>query len=148
MSSPVPFDKDGTPSVPAPAVVPFGEVPPVLVQIGDIECTAEMVFTPSGEAPIADCYWTTQDMTQTQTKTPTWAIVMCVLLAGACGLGFLFLAIKETVTVGNIQVTVQGPGLLHTNNAPGRWALANDLTGRVNYARGLTQQARARRSLG
>ncbi len=53
-------------------------------------------------------------MSQTTRDTPTWAVVLCVLTAlETCGLGLLFLLVKEQKTTGSVQVQVQNEKLFH-----------------------------------
>jgi len=60
--------------------------------------------------PLAGCQWhATNSTTSVGKKIPTWAIVMCVLTVWACGLGLLFLLIKEDTTSGTVTVNVRTP---------------------------------------
>ena len=107
-----------------------------LVTIGDITCTQTSVWTPSGGAPIGQVTWTVADMTRTDTAIPAWAIVLAILFFVFCLLGLLFLLVKQTRVSGWMQVTVQGPGLLHTTQVPiSSAAQSADIHARVNYAR-------------
>ena len=77
-------------------------------------------------------------MTQTTTAIPTYAIVLAVVFFLFCLLGLLFLLVKEQRTVGYVQVTVQGPGLLHVTHIPVSSPLGvADINARVNYARSI-----------
>ena len=119
----------------------FASPAPVLVTIGDIACTQDEVITPSGRAPIVGTTWTFTDMSRTSRDIPSWAIVCAVIFFLFCFLGLLFLLAKEDRTEGSVQVTVQGPGLLHTVQIPVfAQAAAMDFNSRVNYARSLTHQ--------
>ncbi len=61
---------------------------------------------------------------------------------GFCLLGLLFLLIKEDRTTGWLQVTVQGPGFVHTTQVPAsHQGTAADIHARVNFARSLTAAA-------
>jgi hypothetical protein len=112
---------------------------PTLVAIGDISCTQEAVWTPAGSAPVGSVTWQVADMTRTETVIPTWAIVLTVLFFIFCLLGLLFLLCKEQRISGWMQVTVQGPGLLHTTQIPISAATqVQDIHARVNYARALS----------
>ncbi len=133
---------------PAPALVPFGEPAPVLVQIGDITCTATTVHTPSGPAPIDTVFWNVTDQSREESYTPAWAIIVGVLLLVVCLLGLIFLFTKNTRYVGWVQVSVQGPGLVHTTNLPAGYGVAQDAMGRVAYARSLTQFAKNQKAIG
>lgn len=115
-----------------------GPPEPVLVGIGDIACTQSQVFTPSGSAPVGQVQWYLYDQTRAERRIPPWAIVVAVIGALLCLLGLLFLLVKETVVVGQIQVTVQGPGFQHTAYVPiDGEAQRQDAYARVDYARAL-----------
>lgn len=59
-----------------------------------------------------------------------------------CLLGLLFLLIKEDLTTGWLQVTVQGPAFVHTTQVPAyNQLMVADVFARVNYARTLTAAA-------
>lgn len=111
---------------------------PVLVSIGDISVTATQVFTPSGTRPLSELQWSVTDMSLTSEGIPTWAIVCAVIFILACFLGLLFLLVKETSTKGSVQVTVHGPGFVHTTQIPvfSPQQIA-DIHARVNYVRTL-----------
>ena len=113
-----------------------------VVTVGDISCTATEVITPSGRAPVAGVTWTFTDMSHTRREIPVWAIVCAVVFFLFCFLGLLFLLAKEERTEGSVQITVQGPGLLHVSQIPVvTQAAAMDLNARVNYARALGTSA-------
>jgi hypothetical protein len=114
-----------------------------LVQIGDISADQYWVRTPSGSVPTAQVTWTVQDLTRQERVIPTYAIVVAVVTAVmTCLLGLLFLLIKEDRTSGWLQVTVQGPGVVHTTHVPVSHAGAvADVYARVDYARSLTAAA-------
>ena len=120
-----------------------GPPAPVLVGIGDIACTQTQVFTPSGTAPVGQVQWYLYDQTGTERRIPPWAIVLAVVGALVCLIGLLFLLVKETVVVGQIQVTVQGPDFQHTTYVPiDSEQQRNDAYARVDYARALGAGAR------
>jgi hypothetical protein len=109
---------------------------PVLVSIGDISVTQSQVFTPSGVRPLSEVSWTVTDMTTTTQAIPTWAIVCAIVFFVFCLLGLLFLLVKETKTQGSMQVTVHGPGFVHTSQIPvSSPAQVADINARVNHAR-------------
>jgi hypothetical protein len=115
-----------------------GPVEPTLVTVGDVIVTQSWVVTPSGTRPRREVSWTVTPMYQTTTGIPTWAIVCCILFFLFCFLGLLFLLAKEEKTTGHMQVTVQSPGFFHTTYVPVTSPIqANDVAGRVNYARAL-----------
>ena len=112
---------------------------PVLVTIGDISVTSTTVYTPSGSRPLAEVSWTFTDLSTTSQGIPTWAIVCAVVFFLFCFLGLLFLLAKEDKTVGSVQVTVHGPGFVHTSTIPvASMAQVGDINARVNYVRTLT----------
>jgi hypothetical protein len=123
MSQPWPPQGFGPQNVPGGGYglpVPYGSTSDdqVLVTIGDIACTRREVITPSGRRPINAVIWTFTDMSRTTTTIPAWAIVLTVVFAAFCLLGLLFLLVKETQTVGWVQVTVQGDRFLHQAQLP------------------------------
>jgi hypothetical protein len=122
-----------------PAGTPVTAGEPVLVVIGDISVTSTTVYTPSGSRPLAEVSWTFTDMSVTSQNIPTWAIVCAIVFFLACFLGLLFLLAKENTTTGSVQVTVHGPGFLHTTTIPvSSPQQVADINARVNYARTLT----------
>lgn len=121
---------------------PQSNPPQPLVTIGDIACTATEVITPSGTTPVSSATWTVTDMSRTVRRIPAWAIVCAVVFAIFWLLGLLFLLAREERIEGWVQVTVQGPGLLHVTQVPvTSTATLPDLNGRVNYARSVGFQA-------
>lgn len=112
---------------------------PVMVAIGDISVTSTTVYTPSGSRPLSEVSWTFTDMSVTSQGIPTWAIVCAIVFFVFCLLGLLFLLVKEDKTQGSVQVTVHGPGFLHTSTIPvASLAQVSDINARVNYVRTLT----------
>jgi hypothetical protein len=112
---------------------------PVLVSIGDISVTQSRVFTPSGSRSLNEVSWTVTDMSVTSQGIPTWAIVCAIVFFVFCLLGLLFLLVKESKTQGTVQITVHGPGFVHTSQIPvySQDQVA-DINARVNYVRTLT----------
>jgi hypothetical protein len=111
----------------------------VMVTIGDISVTSTTVYTPSGTRPLSEVTWTFTDMSITSQAIPTWAIVCAIVFFIFCFLGLLFLLAKEDKTQGSVQVTVHGPGFLHTSTIPvASTAQVADINARVNYVRTLT----------
>jgi uncharacterized membrane protein YeiB len=90
----------------------------VLLTIGDIGVSRYWVVTPNGSAPLQGSTWVVLDMTRTEQKIPTWAIVLAVVFALACLLGLLFLLVKEEVTTGYVQVQVKSGNLQHATQVP------------------------------
>ena len=101
------------PSAPSPAIPD-----PVVLTIGDIGVTRYWVVTPNGSAPLAGSTWIPRDMTRTDSKIPTWAIVLAVIFALFCLVGLFFLLVKEQVTRGYFEVTVTSESLMHTTQIP------------------------------
>jgi len=137
----------GTGAQPAPLAPTQGIQPgygammsgePVLVTIGDISVTSTTVYTPSGSRPLTEVSWTFTDMSMTSQAIPTWAIVCAIVFFLFCFLGLLFLLAKEDKTTGGVQVTVHGPGFVHTTSIPvASIAQVADINARVNYVRTL-----------
>lgn len=112
---------------------------PVMVTIGDISVTSTTVYTPSGSRPLSEVSWTFTDLSTTSQGIPTWAIVCAIVFFLFCFLGLLFLLAKEDKTQGSVQVTVHGPGFVHTSTIPVTSpAQVADINARVNYVRTLT----------
>lgn len=134
----------GLPVVPGGGLEPQISDEPVLVTIGDISVTQSRVFTPSGWKPVSEVSWTLTDMSQTTQSIPAWAIVCTVVFFLFCLLGLLFLLVKETRTQGSVQVTVTGPGFVHTTQIPVTSAAQiADISARLNHARAVTASAQA-----
>lgn len=111
----------------------------VLVTVGDISCTQTDVILPNGRFPIRGTLWTTNNQVTVSTKTPTWAIVVAIVgFFVICVFSLFFLLAKETALQGFVQVTVQGPGFLHTSNVRvSSEAQLRDVEARVAYIRSL-----------
>jgi hypothetical protein len=117
---------------------PMGGMGATLMTIGDIAVTESAIVTPAGIMPLRGAVWTVSDMSRTESKTPTYAIVLAVIFFFACLLGLLFLLMKEQVTTGYAQVTVNSGGKYHAAMLPVR--VPHDIyaiTQQVNYARTL-----------
>lgn len=109
-----------------------------LMTIGDIAVTESGIVTPAGVLPLRGAVWTVSDMSRTESKTPTYAIVLAVIFFFACLLGLLFLLMKEQVTTGYAQVTVNSGGRYHAVMIPVRGPQdVFAITQQVNYARTL-----------
>ena len=91
---------------------------PIVLTIGDIGVTRNWVVTPNGTARLGGSQWIARDMTRTESKIPTWAIVLAVVFALVCLLGLLFLLAKEKHTTGYFEVSVQAGNLLHATQIP------------------------------
>lgn len=112
---------------------------PTLLTIGDIAVTQTSVITPAGRFPIKGSVWTLSDMSRTEQSTPTWAIIVAILIFWwTCLLGLLILLVKETKTTGHVQVTVQADGRYHATQLPvSSPVLVRQINQQVNYARSL-----------
>ena len=125
--------------LPADPGVPSLPNEPTLVTIGDIAATQTSVITPAGRFPIKGSVWTVSDMSRTEQSTPTWAVVVAILIFWwTCLLGLLFLLVKETKTTGHVQVTVQAGGSYHATQLPvSSRAFVPQIHQQVDYARSL-----------
>ena len=107
----------GVEPAPSGAPAPAAAVPFVLT-IGDIGVTPDWVVTPNGSAPLRGSQWLVMDMSRTESRIPGWAIVMAIVFAVFCLIGLLFLLVKETTTVGYVEVSVQSGDLFHRTQLP------------------------------
>jgi len=121
---------------PSPAPMPAG---PIVAQIGEIGVTSTAVHTPAGTFPLAGSTWHVNDFWQSESKTPTWAVVVAIL--GFCVLtvfSLLFLLVKETVHRGTVQVTVtNGPHQYVARIPVVHQQQVQHLHQQVNYVRAL-----------
>ena len=91
----------------------------VVLTVGDIGVSPHWVVTPNGTAPLAGTTWIARDQTRTESKIANWALVTGIIVAiFTCGLGLLFLLVKEKTTTGYVEVTVQGERLFHATQIP------------------------------
>lgn len=129
------FGESSFPGADYGAPVPTGGEP-VLVAIGPIQCTQTHVITPAGTAPIAGARWTFVNQTYNTRAIPQWALITAIVTALLfCGLGLLFLLVKEDRTQGYVQITVEAEGLRYSTSIPVYSPLTvSDLGQRVNYA--------------
>jgi hypothetical protein len=105
------------PLMPSPS--PAGhQAEPFIFTLGDIGVTPTWVVTPNGSAPLKGSQWLVSDQSRTETKIPSWAIVMAIIFAILCLLGLFFLLIKERTTTGYVEVTVRGHNLYHVTQIP------------------------------
>ncbi|WP_329176242.1 hypothetical protein [Streptomyces sp. NBC_01477] len=110
-----------------------------LMTIGDIAVTEAGIMTPAGLLPLRGAVWTVSDMSRTESKTPTYAVVLAVIFTLACLVGLFFMLIKEDVTTGYAQVTVNSGGKYHATMIPVRSPQdIYAITQQVNYARSLS----------
>jgi hypothetical protein len=110
-----------------------------LLTIGDITVTGDQIVTPAGPLPLRGAVWNATDMSHTEEKIPTHAVVLAIVFFLFCLLGLLFLLMKEKKTVGYIQVTVTSAGRHHSTmipaHGPGTFPA---VMGQINYARSLS----------
>jgi hypothetical protein len=122
---------------PVPAVPP--DPGPMIVQIAEISVTSTTILTPTGNLPLAGSHWQVNDYWFSQQRIPRWAIV--VAIAGFCVLtvfSLLFLLVKETVTLGTVQVTVTSGPLQYVARIPVTdQATVTAINQQVNYVRTL-----------
>ncbi|MFC9706204.1 hypothetical protein ACFTWD_36575 [Streptomyces sp. NPDC056943] len=144
------YPQDATPGpYQAPAyqpTLPGGAFPPQyatggapLFAIGDISVIGDQIHTPAGPMPLRGAVWNAMDLSRTEEKISTVGIVLACLFVAVCGLGLLFLLIKEKATTGFVQITVNSGGKHHSTMIPAmhpdtiHWAMAQ-----INYARSLS----------
>ncbi|MFD5326355.1 hypothetical protein [Streptomyces sp. NPDC127092] len=122
---------------PVPAMPMAGGAP--LLSLGDITVVGDQIITPAGSMPLKGAVWNAMDMSRTEEKIPTVAIVLAIIFFVLCLLGLLFLLMKEKQTTGFIQVTVTSGGKHHSTMIPAtgpdtiHWVM-----GQLNYARSLS----------
>ncbi|AJE85148.1 MULTISPECIES: hypothetical protein [Streptomyces] len=114
-----------------------GAVP--LLSLGDITVLQDRIVTPAGELPLKGAVWNATDMSRTEEKIPTHAVVLAIIFFIFCLLGLLFLLMKEKKTTGFIQVSVTSGGRHHTTMIPaqGPQTMAQVMA-QLNYARSLS----------
>ncbi|MEU1407016.1 hypothetical protein ABZ471_32545 [Streptomyces sp. NPDC005728] len=133
---PAPVQGYGFPEQPA-APVPAGGTP--MLAIGDITVMGEQIVTPSGTLPLRGAMWNATDMSHTEEKIPTHAVVLAIIFFLFCLLGLFFLLMKEKRTVGYIQVTVTSGGRHHSTMIPAHGPQTFPaIMGQINYARSLS----------
>ncbi|MFD4343122.1 hypothetical protein ACFWPP_38760 [Streptomyces anulatus] len=103
--------------LPVPQGAPGQGGVPVL-SIGDITVMSDAIVTPSGPMPLKGAVWTATDMSRTEEKIPTHAVVLAIIFALFCLIGLLFLLMKEKRTTGFVQVTVTSGGRHHSTMIP------------------------------
>lgn len=114
-----------------------GGVP--MLSIGDITVMSESIVTPSGTMPLKGAVWTATDMSRTEEKIPTHAVVLAIIFALFCLIGLLFLLMKEKRTTGFIQVTVVSGGRHHSTMIPAMGPHTFPaVMGQLNQARSLS----------
>ncbi|MFI5522582.1 hypothetical protein [Streptomyces platensis] len=139
-----PTPPPGFPPAAPPQPVPGGFQPGaqpggMALSLGDIAVTGDTVMTPAGPMPLRGAVWTATDMSRTEEKIPAHAVVLAIVFFLFCLLGLLFLLMKERVTTGFVQVTVNSGGRHHSTMIPvqSREQVMFVLN-QVNYARSLS----------
>jgi len=128
---------------PAPGAIVAASPQPFILTIGDIGVTQHMVVTPNGSAPLAGSQWIATDMSRTESKIPSWAIVLAIIFAVLCLLGLFFLLVKEERTTGYMEVSVRSGDLYHRTQLPVSNALQiPQLRQLVAHAQSLAARAR------
>ncbi|MEW1749568.1 hypothetical protein ACIQU1_07070 [Streptomyces angustmyceticus] len=109
------------------------------LSLGDIAVSGDTIMTPAGPMPLRGAVWTATDMSRTEEKMPAHAVVLAIVFFLFCLLGLLFLLMKERVTTGFVQVTVNSGGRHHSTMIPvqSREQVMFVLN-QVNYARSLS----------
>ncbi|PVE04206.1 hypothetical protein OIE62_26010 [Streptomyces scopuliridis] len=129
----------GYPQSGAAYPVPAGAAGTPLVSIGDITVVGDSIITPSGTLPLRGAVWNATDMSRTEEKIPTHAIILAIVFFIFCLLGLLFLLMKEKTTTGFIQVTVTSGGKHHSTMIPANHAGTFQMVmGQISYARSLS----------
>jgi hypothetical protein len=91
---------------------------PVEVRVGEIAVSRDLVHLPSGSYPLPGTAWAVSDQLTEATQIPPYAIVLAVIFVAACGLGLLFLLVKEHTVGGVVEVSVAGDGFHHAVQVP------------------------------
>lgn len=137
---PAPGFPPAAPPQPAPGGFQGGAQPGgMMLSLGDIAVSGDTVMTPAGPMPLKGAVWTATDMSRTEERMPTHAVVLAIVFFLFCLLGLLFLLMKERVTTGFVQVTVNSGGRHHSTMIPvqSREQVMFVLN-QVNYARSLS----------
>ncbi|MGW2703553.1 hypothetical protein [Streptomyces sp. NPDC001340] len=126
----------GAPGAPG-APAPMGGAP--LLTLGDITVLDGQIITPAGQLPLRGAVWNATDMSHTEEKIPTHAVVLAIVFFLFCLLGLLFLLMKEKKTTGFIQVTVTSAGRHHSTMIPAHGPDSFPaVMAQINYARSLS----------
>jgi hypothetical protein len=125
-----------------PAAGPTATPEPPLVVIGDIEVHRDGVVTWSGSVPIRGTRWVARERTYMQRVIPSYAIALAIVLFLFCFLGLLFLAIREDVLTGHVEVEVFGTdGFHHLTQVPvSNPGQVHEVQAKVAYAQQLALQ--------
>lgn len=147
LAPPTPGFPPGAPPQPAPGGFQAGpggfqagaQPGGMVLSLGDIAVTGDTIMTPAGPMPLRGAVWTATDMSRTEEKMPTHAVVLAIVFFFFCLLGLLFLLMKERVTTGFVQVTVNSGGRHHATMIPVQSReQVMFILNQVNYARSLS----------
>jgi hypothetical protein len=86
--------------------------------MGSIMVSKSWIVTPVGNVPTKGASVSVMDFTRTETRIPTWAIVLAILGAFFFLLGLLFLLARESYTAGNVQITVRNGNFVFATQLP------------------------------
>ncbi|MET7572653.1 hypothetical protein ABZT04_29750 [Streptomyces sp. NPDC005492] len=86
--------------------------------LGDIAVNGDTIVSPAGPMPLRGAIWTATDMSRTEERIPPYAIVLAIVFFLLCFVGLLFLLMKERVTTGFVQVSVNSGGRHHSTMVP------------------------------
>jgi hypothetical protein len=94
--------------------------------------------------PLAGTQIFVADMTRTDRRIPTWAIVLAIIGAFFFLLGLLFLLVREDRRTGFVQMTLTNGAFTYQTAEPAGLDTATqmlELQNRANYARGVIARA-------
>ncbi|MEV6481551.1 hypothetical protein [Streptomyces sp. NPDC051576] len=100
---------------PQPHQPPFGGP---MFTLGDIAVNGDTIVSPAGPMPLRGAIWTATDKSRTEERIPPYAIVLAIVFFLLCFVGLLFLLMKERVTTGFVQVSVNSGGRHHSTMVP------------------------------
>ncbi|MGW3336404.1 hypothetical protein ACWDCL_02825 [Streptomyces sp. NPDC001009] len=129
------------PQQPAGYGFPQQTAPPgaPLLALGDITVVGDQIITPAGTLPLRGAVWNATDLSHTEEKIPSHAIVLAIVFFIFCLLGLFFLLMKEKKTTGYIQVSVTSAGRHHSTMLPAhRQDAFQAVMAQVAYARSLS----------
>jgi hypothetical protein len=122
-----------------PAVAAPGPAP-IIAQVGEVRVSSTTIYTPNGEIPLRGSQWIVTDQWVATQKTPSWAIVLAIVLFFCLTVfSLLFLLAKETAYTGTVQVLITNGGHQYVTRIPvTTQAQVATLHQQVNYVRSLS----------
>ena len=112
------------------------------LRIGDIEVSRHWIRTPMGILPAREVTWAVEDGSDLTRVIPAWAWIACLLTIMLCLTGLLFLFAREDRRRYYAQVTLTGPGFVHSTRLYGTDAgISAHARQLVGHARWLAYQA-------